>query len=111
MTFTEFTTMLQQLDIPVTYLKWPLLQEPSLPYIVYEIPTSTSDTSDNITWAEISDPQIELYTQERDFALESRIKALLTQYGIPFSTDAGYYESENMHQTTFYLQEVIDYGE
>lgn len=108
MTIEEFVSVLQESDIPVTHYQWPVGEVPDLPYLVYLIPQSDCEYGDNISWAEISEINVELYSKQRNFQLEDRLKEIFNAHELPYTTEFNYIKSEKMFQTVFYLEEVFD---
>lgn len=109
MKLSELVEILQESGLPVTHYQWPEDKVPELPYLVYTIPNSDGEYADNQTWAEIAEIDVELYSNERNFQLEDKIKDILNAHELPFTTEFTYIESEQMYQTIFYLNEVIEH--
>lgn len=108
MTLNEFVAVLQESGLPVTHYQWPVGKVPDLPYLVYTIPATDGEYADNHTWAEISEIDVELYTNQRNFQLEDTIKDIFNAHELPYTTEFNYIESEQMFQTTFHLEEVFE---
>lgn len=108
MTIEEFVKVLQESDLPVTHYQWPVGNVPDLPYLVYTIPQSDGEYADNRTWAEICEIDVELYSEQRNFQLEDRLKEIFNAHELPYTTEFNYIESEQMYQTIFYLNEEFE---
>ena len=77
MTNKEVFDMLASTKIPTVYYSWKIGNAPALPYIVYYYPESDDFIADNINFQSINALNIELYTQNKDFATEQIVEDVL----------------------------------
>lgn len=103
MTLTQIKTMLQSFGIPFSYYAFPNDRAPQLPYCVYYFPNNDDVIADNSNYVRVVLLRIELYTENKDFALEDTIESKLLY---PYSKEVVYIDSEKMYQIT-YESEVI----
>ena len=75
---------------PIAYRSFPEGGAPTLPYFVYFV---DGDTTFRIT--------LELYTEEKDFALENKIKQYFKENEIVYEHYENYVSSEKMLKNTF----------
>lgn len=83
----ELKALLEQLNIQVFYNHTTTKDVVHFPYIVFYDDGDSSFYADNITYAESTPYRILLHTNERDFELEARLKALLTEHEIPYTLE------------------------
>ena len=57
--------------------------------------------ADNINYHRIEKLYVELYTDEKDFALEKKVETMLNNNGMVFSKDEDYIDTEQMHITVY----------
>jgi hypothetical protein len=51
---------------------------------------------------------VELYTDEKDFALEKTVETTLNNYGIVFEKSEEYIDAERMHVTVYQSDIVLE---
>lgn len=106
MTYTEIATMISSLDIPFTYDFFPNNDAPNPPYIVFNYPQNDDFGADNTNYVSIDTLNVELYTSEKRFDLESQVEAMLNNHGFFYEKSEAYINNEHLYQIT-YVTEVI----
>lgn len=104
--------MVASIGLPYCYYQFdtgPNNPAPPPPFVCFFYPNSDDPMADNINYARVNVLVIELYTDDRDFVLESQLEAVLIAHGLPYSWATSYIESEQMHLTT-YTTEVVIHG-
>ncbi|BDZ81415.1 hypothetical protein Lac3_26240 [Claveliimonas bilis] len=104
MTLPELKKILEQLKLPITYLKWAVGQVPDLPYIVYYADEDVGFFADDIVYYEGYAVTIELYTEKKDMELEERVKELLRENHIAYETYEDYLETEDMFLKAYEIE-------
>lgn len=104
MTLPELKKILEQLKLPITYLKWAVGQVPALPYIVYYADEDVGFFADDIVYYEGYAVTIELYTEKKDMELEERVKELLRENHIAYETYEEYLETEDMFLKAYEIE-------
>lgn len=89
MTWNDFGKVMDAVGVPHVYNSFK--QPTKLPFMAYLTEREPDFMADNIHYLPMTDGILELYTNKKDFALEGRIKALLTQNKIPYR-----FEMENI---------------
>lgn len=108
MTYKEVTDLLIATGLPVTYLMWPEKEAPDLPYICYYYPSSNDESADNINWAHITALNVELYTRNKDFSIESQVESVLTASGFFFAKSESYLDNEHMYEVLYEMEVCIN---
>lgn len=94
--------LLQETGIPWTYHHW---EKPPLPpYGVFLDTSNDPFFADNKTYADARAVRLEVYTLERDPALDAKVAAVLTTAELPFESDYLYIETENLYESTFEIE-------
>lgn len=106
MTYKQIADMIDSIGLDYTYDFFPNNIAPQPPYIVFNYPQSNDFGADNINYCSIDVLNIELYTAEKDFGMESQVEAVLEQNGIFYEKTEAYIRQENLFQIT-YVCEVI----
>lgn len=105
MTLKDVIDMLESTDFPVVYLAWRENEVPELPYICYYYPSMTPETADDTHHAEIYTLNVELYTKNKNFEVESTVETALLSAGMVFTKDEDFLSDENMYEV-LYIMEV-----
>ena len=100
MTKTQVSAMMDSIGIPYAYHHF-VKTDVAPPFVLFYYSNSQDFVADNINYKEINRLVIELCTDERDFELESIIKAMLKANELVYSQTETYLESERMYVITF----------
>lgn len=106
MTYKEVKTMLEGIGLPVTYYQWPEGHAPNPPYLVFYYPGDDDFIADDSNYAKIRPLVVELYTDEKDFALEKQVEEALS--GMVYERDETYIDSERMFEVTYTMEVVLN---
>lgn len=104
MTLLELVNLLRSTGFPVAYSHFENTEEnpaPNPPFICYVIPDTENFKADNQVYHKISDVDIELYTDYKDFEAEKKIENVLDENKIPYDSYELYIESEKLFQKTY----------
>lgn len=110
MTYQQINTMIESIGIPSTYYSFPVNQAPNLPYIVFYFPNYNDLGADNINYQIIAQLNIELYSENKDFALEKQVEDVITSNGLFFDKSEDYIEQEEMYEVLYEIEIVINEG-
>lgn len=108
MTYAEIADMLASLGLPVTYYSFPEGEAPNPPYIVYYYPSSDNISADNIVYGNVLTLNIELYTDNKDFAKETAVENMLADYGLFWNKTETYITSERMYEVLYEMEVLIN---
>ena len=106
MTPQQINTMIESVGIPYAYHQFADDTGQQPPFICFFYGNSNDLAADNTNYARIEPLYIELYTDEKDFALESQIETLLNTNDLVFRKEQAYIDSEHMHET-IYTTDII----
>lgn len=106
MTPQQINTMIGTVGIPYAYHQFADDTGQQPPFICFFYGNSDDLAADDTNYTRIERLYIELYTDEKDFALEKTIETLLNANNLVFAKEQTYIDSECMHET-IYTTEVI----
>ena len=109
MTPKQIFDMLNELGIDVAYRMFDNQTEYSTPFAVWYFEDSDDLYADDSNYCKIRPVTVELYTDNKEFELESRMEALLAEHGLTYRKNETYIESELMYMV-IYESEVIYHG-
>lgn len=107
MTYQEVKTMVESIGIPYAYYQFPEGTDQPCPFICFYFTGSNDLAADDTNYQRIRPLAIELYTDNKDFALENTVEAVLNQHGFVYSRDEAYIDTERMNMVTYTIEVII----
>lgn len=107
MTQAELYAALKSLGLPVAYSEFVSTPENPAPpplFICYQFANSDDMMADNQNYVEISNFDIELYTNKKDPATEKLVQDKLKSLSLPYSKSETWIDSEKMFQVIYAIQ-------
>lgn len=101
MTYTELTTMLTSINIPVSYFKFPNANLPNPPCLVYYFTGEDIEAADNTNYAVISHLVIEIVTSDKDFTVEKTAENAFTLYNWQYVKTNEYLYNDDVYLITY----------
>lgn len=108
MTYKEVAQMIAGIGLPNAYDHFPEKQGPNPPFICFYFEGSDDFAADNINYQRIRPLTLELYTDNKDFALEETVEAALNGAGLFYSRSETYIDSERMYEVVFTTEIIIE---
>ena len=108
MTHTEVATMIASIGLPYAYYEFPDDTEQEPPFVVFYYPQSDDLYADNQNYVGITQLNIELYTDEKDFDLESTVDSVLTGSGLTYTKMETRIDQERMWQILYQMEVIIN---
>lgn len=108
MTSQEVNSMVESVGIPSAYYKFEDDTGQDTPFICFFYGGSNDVTADNINYVRVERLYIELYTDQKDFALEAKVEKTLNDNGIVFAKSQDYIDTERMHVTVYESDIVLE---
>jgi hypothetical protein len=103
----ELYQLLESVGYPLAYgefISTPELPSPDPPFIVYQFGYSGDLMADNRNYVDISNFQVELYTNIKDLAAEQRVQDALSSAELPYSKTEIRLDDESMYQIIYEIQ-------
>lgn len=107
MTLQQVASVIQSVGIPFAYHHFPENTGQQPPFICYYYPQSNDMIADDTNYQKINELVIELYTDNKDFALENTVESVLKAHDFVYSSEETYIESEKMYMVVFYMGVII----
>lgn len=101
MTPQEVNTMVESVGIPSAYYQFADDTGQQPPFICFFYGDSNDFLADNTNYKRVERLFVELYTDEKDFALESKVEKTMNDHDIVFVKSQDYIDTERMHVTVY----------
>lgn len=108
MTYEEITAMIDAIGIPAAYYQFTQETAKPPPFICFFFPRRADFYADNVNYAHIEELDIELYTDNKDFALGEKLEAALEAHDLPYTVEETYLDSESMYMKTYITEVYIN---
>ena len=108
MTFESINSMIESIGVEYEYYQFPEGTAVAPPFICFYYPGQEGFFADNVNYARQERLIIELYTKEKDFELEDKVRDVLNENEIPFVRFESYIDSEKLYMNTFESEVFID---
>lgn len=107
MTYEDVAKMVESIGVPFAYYQFPEGTEQACPFVCFYFSGSNDMAADNTNYQRIRPLIIELYTDNKDFALEATVEAVLNQNGLVYARDEAFIDSEKMNMVTYTTEIII----
>ena len=108
MTYAEISQMISAVGIPYAYHHFEEGSGQQPPFITFYYQGDNDFIADNINYQAIRPLTIELYTDNKNFALEAAVESVLTANDLAFSRTEVFIDSEQMYMVTYYTEVIIN---
>ena len=108
MTYKEIAEIIESIGFPFVYYQFPQGNVPQLPYVIYYYPNSENFGADDHVYQNIQNLNIEVYTKEKDFAVEKQVEDVLNKHFLFWNKNESYITSENMYEVIYETGGLID---
>jgi hypothetical protein len=97
----ELVAMLQEMGLPFAYDHFAEGESPEPPFICYLLPGSDNFAADGGVYFKINEVRIEVYTDRKDLAVESKVEAVLDDRGIFYNKSEVWIGSEKLYEVLY----------
>jgi hypothetical protein len=97
----ELVAMLQEMGLPFAYDHFAEGESPEPPFICYLLPGSDNFSADGRVYFKINEVRIEVYTDRKDLAVESKVEAVLDDRGIFYNKSEVWIGSEKLYEVLY----------
>lgn len=108
MTYEEIATLIESIGLPYTYFQWDVGSAPELPYILFYYPERADFVADDKNYLKITRLNIELYSDNKDFANEALVESALETAGLVYTKEEQYISEERMYETLYTMEVNIN---
>ena len=108
MTYAEISQMISAVGIPYAYHHFEEGSGQQPPFITFYYQGDNDFIADNINYQAVRPLTLELYTDNKDFALEAAVESVLTANDLAFSRTEVFIDSEQMYMVTYNTEVLIN---
>lgn len=108
MTYKEIADMISSVGVPYAYYQFPEDTPQTPPFICFFYSNSDDVFGDDTNYQTILQLNIELYTNVKNFTLESSIEDVLKQNGLTYYKEENYLDSEKLYQIAYEMEVIIN---
>ena len=108
MTLSEIAEMIASMGLPFAYRAFEQGTGQEPPFICYLYTGNVSEPADNKNHVKIETLAIELYTDTKDFELESTVEAVLDGYDLAYDREEAWLDDEKMQMVTYTMEVLIN---
>lgn len=108
MTRAEINTLLKGVGVPTVYHHFREGTGQQPPFICFYYPNDDDFKADNTHYVRVDALTVELYTDNKDFGLESTLETALLGAGVVFSKTETYIDSEKMYMIVYETEVLIN---
>lgn len=107
MTRKEIAEMIETIGVKYAYYQFPEGTNVAPPFICFYYTGSNDVLADNTNYQRIDTLIIELYTDTKDFTLESSVEAVLNLNGLVFNKAEQYIDTEQLFEQIYTADVII----
>ena len=100
--------ILESLNIPFAYDHFAEGESPDPPFIVYLVPNADNFGADGKAYFKINEYNIELYTDYKDLAVESKIEEALDEASIFYAKSETWIEDEKLYEVLYSFEMEVN---
>lgn len=108
MSYAQIAQMLNAVGIPTAYDHFTDKTAQKPPFLVFFYDNVDDVYADNANFQRIVKLNVELYTDNKDFALESTLEGVLTANALTYTKEESYIDSERMYQIAYESEVLIN---
>jgi hypothetical protein len=97
----ELVAMLQEIGVPFAYDHFAEGESLNPPFLCYLLPGSDNFAADGRVYFKISEVRVELYTDQKEPAVESRVEAILDDHGIFYNKSEVWIQREKLYEVLY----------
>ena len=101
MTHKEVMQMIAETGLPFAYDHFAEGESPDPPFICFLFPGSENFSADSIVYAAFETLHLELYTDEKNPELETRVEAVLSKHELFWNKTEVWIESEKLYEVLY----------
>lgn len=99
--------MVASIGVPYAYYQFPEGTAQPTPFVCFYFDSSNDLYADDTNYQKIRPLTIELYTDNKDFALEATVEGILSSNGFTFARSESWIDSERMNMVSYTTSVVI----
>ena len=108
MTYKQIASMVSSIGLPYAYYQFPEGTAQAPPFVVFFFSQTNDLYADETNYQRIVTLNVELYTSEKDFDMESNVEKILTNNNLTYYKEENYIDSEKMWQIAYEMEVIIN---
>ena len=108
MTHKEVASMVKSIGLPFAYYQFPEGTGQAPPFVVFFYSSTDDVFADDSNYQRIETLNIELYTKDKDFNLESQVESVISANGLTYHKEESHIDSEKMWQIAYEMEVIIN---
>ena len=104
MTHSEIIAMMEGTGLPFAYDHFSEGESPDPPFLCFLYPGSNNFSADGRPFYKINQVNVELYSDLKDPALETRVEAALEEHGIFYGKTETWIDSEKLYEVLYQFE-------
>lgn len=108
MTTQEIASMIEEVGVPFAYYQFEEGTAEPCPFICFYYSDSNDVLADDLNYVTVRNLVIELYTDTKDFELETTLEQILNKYNIVYDKYESYIDTEKMFMNTYESEVLIN---
>lgn len=108
MTYSEIVAMLTEMELPYAYDHFAEGESPEPPFLLFLFPGTDNFIADGITYAQITEVAVELYTDAKNPPLEKRIEDVFQAHEQPWDKTETWIEEEKLYEVLYEFSVPFD---
>lgn len=108
MTYKQIAQMIASIGVPYAYYQFPNNTPQNPPFICFFYTQNNDVVADDSNYQKVERLAIELYTDNKDFSLESALESVLNANGLVYTREETHLDSERMYEVIFTTEIVIN---
>lgn len=107
MTYQDVKQLVESLGLPYAYYQFERDTGQSPSFVCYFFTSSDDFEADNHNYQPIRTLHIELYTDQKDFALEAQLEARLDALDLPYYKEETYIKDQRLFMVSYEMEVYI----
>lgn len=108
MTTAEVASMIEAMGLDFAYYQFPEASDQAPPFILFYFPDDNDFIADGCNYVKKCTLIIELYTDNKDFEMESTVEAVLSAHDLVYSREEQYIDTERMYEVLYSTEVIIN---
>ena len=109
MTYGDIMAMMAEINLPFAYDHFSEGESPPPPFLVFLLPGTDNFVADGITYAQIVEVAIELYTDSKEPPIERHIEQVLEAHEIPWDKYEAWIDSEKLYEVRYEFNTLYEW--
>ena len=111
MKYSDIMAMLTEIGLPFVYDHFAEGKSPDPPFIIFTLPGTENMFADDVTYQQIVELDIELYTDAKFPPHERMIEVVLDSHEIPWNKEEVWIEEEKLYEVRYEVSVLYDSDE